>query len=213
MIEPEIRLLVSRTVAIVTGTSEDGLHVLHEIDLAVRHGRQLGEIGLGQFERCGVADDKPLGPGCARVDPGAEFADLLRLQGLGFLRRHRLIGVAAGDAMDQRGLGTFAIGEGRSVFTALAEMLGGVEPEPALLLARTVAGDAGVLEDRPDVALEIEAFRRGRKIGGLRRGEQEGQENPKEPASGSHDKRGFGPGHDRVMSRSGDVLDEGIPVW
>lgn len=139
VIEPEIRFLVFWTVAVVAGPREDGLHVLHEVDRAVRRGRQFGEIGLGQFECGRVADDKTLGPGSARVDPGAEFANLFRLQRLRFLRRHRLIGIDPGDAVDEIGLGAFAIVEGRAVFPALAEMLGGVEPEPALLLARPVA--------------------------------------------------------------------------
>lgn len=167
VIEPEIGLLMFGTVAVVAGPREDGLDVLHEVDLAIRCGRQFGEIGLGQFERRGVADNEPFRPRRARIDPGAEFADLFRLQGLRFLRRHRLVGVEAGDAMDEIGLGAFSIGEGSAVFPALAEMLGGVEPEPALLLTRPVAGDAGVLENWPDVALEIESFRRGREIGGL----------------------------------------------
>jgi hypothetical protein len=135
VIETEIRLLVLRTVTVVTRSREDGLNVLHEIDPAVHRGGQFREIGLGQFECGRVADDKPLGPGSARVDPGAEFTDLVRLQRLRFLRRHRLVGVEAGDAMDQRGLGAFAIVEGRTVFPALSEMLGGVDPERALLLA------------------------------------------------------------------------------
>lgn len=69
--------------------------------------------------------------------------------------------------MDEISLGTFAIGERCSTFTALAEMLGRVEPEVSFLLAWPVAGDTGVLKNGPDVALEIETLRGGREIGGV----------------------------------------------
>jgi hypothetical protein len=51
-----------------------------------------------------------------------------------------------------------------------------------------VTGDAGVLEDRTDVALEIESLRRGRKIGGneAESGKDQRQENPDPSVSGIH---------------------------
>ncbi len=161
VIEPEIRLLMFRTVAVVAGSGRRWAARPSRSRSCGSPRRQFGEIGLGQFECGRVADDKPFGQGAPASIQARSFADLFRLQGLGFLRRHRLIRIDPGDAVDEIGLGTFAVGEGRSIFTALAEMLGGVEPEPALLLARPVTGDTGVLEDRTDVALEIETLRRG----------------------------------------------------
>ena len=99
------------------------------------------------------------------LDPAAQHRDLRGGQLLAaLLWRHQQIGVVGLDPVDQLALIRLAGHDrGASAFELGERAFLGVEPQPglALVVVGTVAGEAIVREDRPDVAGVVHRRRRG----------------------------------------------------
>jgi len=65
--------------------------------------------------------------------------------------------------MDQRTLGTVAGDDVNAIVAALKRRLAIIEPEMALRPFRPMTSPAGLLEDRLDIALELDAYLRRRR--------------------------------------------------
>ena len=125
---------------------------------------------VGPVVEAGIAAGGKVG-GVLRPDRalGDPLAHLLRLGGRErfALGRHLLVFVLRGDAVEEERLGRVAGDEGRTRFAALEGMRLRVEPEVRLVLLRTVAFDAPILQKRSDFPVEVH----GRAQAG--RGEQQ----------------------------------------
>ena len=94
----------------------------------------------------------------ALIDPRAEHADLVGRKALAFaVGRHQKIFVDAGDEANQLTLAALAGNERRfAVIAAGGQRLMAIDAKIALLLLLAVASDAVLLEDRLDIAREVD---------------------------------------------------------
>ena len=162
------------------------------IPAALEHGlRDL--LGLGRLRRfrAGVGVDERHAGRIRRagIDPGAQQPDLLRRQlDALLLRRHRDVLDEARYQLDQRALLAVPRQDDLVVLlAALQEPVARVEAEAALLPLLAVTADAGRLEERLDVLVEVVGRRGGRQladVGGVEAGERE---------AGGRQHRGHGP--------------------
>src|SRR5690606_21440028 len=98
----------------------------------------------------------------ALIDPAAQQSDLFGRE-LVSLGRHDDVGVEPGDILDQEALCALADFEGGPRIAAANRIALTIEPKTGQLLLFAVALQAVGLEDRSDVAIEIDRLRGGRR--------------------------------------------------
>src|SRR5687767_3702786 len=96
------------------------------------------------------------------INPGPQHPDLFRSQ-LRPLHWHDVIGVKAGNELDEMAFRALTRSGDRAIVAALENRLARVELETALILAAPVAFDTTGLEDGLDVAGEIDRAGGGRR--------------------------------------------------
>jgi len=117
------------------------------------------ELAQAVLEMDNVVDrmkDEAFGVGRPGVDPCPEQSYLGRRQRFRFLWRHRGVVVEAGDRVDEDALRASAGHYVHSIFAALQKEIASVHAELSLLFLRPMALDAVLLEQRPDLLVEIE---------------------------------------------------------
>jgi hypothetical protein len=88
---------------------------------------------------------------CARLDPGSNRGDLLRIERLA-LRRHARRRLGRNDAFDQEAVIHAFWFDGGAVVAALEDGGGAIQPQPGLLLQYPMARDATPRQDRLDLS-------------------------------------------------------------
>ncbi len=104
----------------------------------------------------------PVRPGGPLIDPGAQEADFFGGQRFS-LGRHDLLFIDRGDEVDQAAVGAVAWNEHRPVNSPFARTLPHPQIEAAVFVARRVAFEAALLEERLHVFDEIDGSRGGRR--------------------------------------------------
>ena len=132
---------------------------LAELSFVALHGDPTD--GRRRF-RNGLARSRPATPWRILINPRAQQPDLSGGERLAFaLRRHLHVGDEPRDVMDERALGALAESDGRAFRAALQQLRAIIHTELALRLLRSVALEAGRVEDRFDVAGKIDPVGRG----------------------------------------------------
>ena len=126
-----------------------------EENLNARIGPPLRDHGLGGTTR-------HVG---TRIDPGAQHANFFGRQRA--RRRHLQSGVGSDQTLNQFALGRAARHDDNAVVASAEGVLSQVEPQTRLLLQRSVAAEASIGENRPDLLLVIDrrqVLRAGRRL-------------------------------------------------
>ncbi len=127
-----------------------------------RRKRRKFDVRRMQIARRNLREVDLVGPRRALIDPGAQHANLRGLEPRALLRHH-VVGVEAGDEVDQQAVAALARQHGVAAVAAFHHRRARLEAEPAARLAAPVTADATRIEDRDDVPREVDRIGSGRR--------------------------------------------------
>ena len=165
VIEPEIRLLLFRPVAVVARRRKDRLDVAHEIHRPRRGRRELRQFRRVRARRRRRLQRQPVRPLRARIDPRPQQPHLRRRERVALaLRRHLQILHQPRHIVNQRTPRTVALHDRLVLLPALQQPRPRIDAKVPLLLLRPVTLHARALQQRQNIPRKIRPTRRRRQL-------------------------------------------------